>query len=158
MIIAENFLFGLLGFLSLVCFQILWWRLRVRFTILAMFGTFLILPLAVFCLTGERAGSLLLLSLCLSYLFGFPAVVAKSPSLEILKLVHQCSAQGGASKEAIVAALAKEDLLRERMNDLIQDGMVRLENGKVKMRLFGKMVGAVFYYYRKLLGLAQGRG
>lgn len=158
MIIAPDFIFGFLGFLGLVVLQILWWRLRTRFVILGMFGIFLVLPLAVFFVTGNVAGSILLLSLALSYLFGFPAVVAKSPSLEILKLVHQHTPQGGISKEVILAALAKENLIQDRIRDLTQDGMVSWQEGKMKMRLFGKAVGAGFYYYRKLLGLPLGRG
>lgn len=153
-----SFLFGFLCFFGLVLFQILWWRLRKRFMIGWMFLTFLFIPLVLFFISGERAGSVLLLALSLSYLFGFPAVVARSPSLEILKLVHQHTPKGGISREAILEDLAKADLLQDRIRDMASDGMISQEGGRMKMRRFGKLVGAFFYYYRKALGLAPGRG
>lgn len=154
----QSFLFGFLFFLGLVLLQLLWWRLRTRFTICWMFATFLVIPLAVLFTTQEWAGSILLLSLSLSYLFGFPAVVAQSPSLEILKRVHRHTPQGGIASEAILETLAKTDLIEDRIKDLTADGMVAQEGGQIKIRLFGRWVGMVFYYYRKMLSLPAGKG
>ncbi len=158
MINLSTFIFGFSLFLGLVVFQLLWWRLRRRFMVAWMFATFLFIPLIFLLVTEDRAAAILLLALSLSYLFGFPAVVARSPSLEILKLIHRRTPQGGISQEEILKTLAKEDLIEDRMNDLASDGMIFRENGKIKMRLFGKMVGMTFYYYRKLLGLPAGTG
>lgn len=123
-----------------------------------MFVTFLFIPVVFLFIAQDRSAAILLLALSLSYLFGFPAVVARSPSLEILKLVHSHTPQGGIAPGAILETLAKGDLIEDRMKDLVADGMIFRENGRIKIRGFGRWVGMGFYYYRKILGLPGGRG
>ncbi len=159
-----SFQFGIFGFLGLVVFQTLWWRFlkiwkgEIPLMIGWMFLIFLLFPLVIFFVSRELAGSLLLLSFSLSYLFGFPAVVARSPSLEILRLVQRSMRHGGLSKEELIMNLAKADLIQDRMRDLASDRMIRQQNGKIEVRLFGRVVAAFFYYYRKILGLPPGTG
>lgn len=160
----QSFVYGIGGFFALFFLQLIACRWvvflfgRCRKLIPTLFLIFLFIPLIGFWVTKDLSGTLLLLSISLSYLMAFPAAAAKSPSLEILRLIRSFHSQGGISKEDILKRLGRMDLLQDRIQDLIDDGFIKPRESQIEPRLVGKCLGGFFYYYRWFLRLPLGKG
>lgn len=153
-----DFAYGLVGFSLLFLVQIILFRLlkicfgKIRYAIFWLFSIHLFLPLLGFFFTEVLGGTILLLSISLGFMLAFPAVTAKSPSLEILLLVD-AHGEGGITREEILKRLAKPDLIGERLVDLANDGWIDKDLQKIRLKWMGKGAGWFFYYYRRLLRL-----
>lgn len=99
--------------------------------------------------------TLLFHSLFVSYLLSYPAIEADSPSLVITTRIAQAG-QTGLSREKI-KELLKDDLLVEpRLKDLINAGLIDLNNSVYKINTKGVFFIQPFIIYRNFLGLGKG--
>ena len=165
---------GLISFAWCVTFHVALWRLRrPRSDIRALVLIFLIVPtmvgvaaLAMLPLAPEgmrptvpEVGAILLLHLALAsaYVQTYPAAQAESPSLEIAYVVGK-SMPRGVSREELLVVLAAAALVRERVDDLVANRLVRVEGERyVLTPLSSRLIRAVLGF-RALLGLPKPGG
>lgn len=161
---AQSFVYGMGGFLILFFLQLIVCRLmlilfgKCRKLVPILFLIFLFIPLIGFFMTKDISGTILLLSISLGYMFAFPAVSARSPSLEILRLIRSFHQPRGITKEDILRKLSHMNILQDRIQDLIDDGFIKPRQDQIEPRLVGKWLGGFFYYYRRLLKMPLGKG
>lgn len=100
---------------------------------------------------------LLYFSLACVYIQTYPAVYATAPSLKIVYLIKK-SMPGGLRKEEIKNFFTSEDLLNDRIEDLIFENFVYIRDGEIRLKFKGKLLAGVFCAYRKLYGFQIGEG
>ncbi len=176
-------------FLIAFAAHILVWRIvRPSKQMLWLTLVFIVLPIcggAVFStvaatLSGNRMGwaptsldtfLILLLNLLLSaaYIMSYPPIQAGCPSLKIILAVN-ASGKGGMTAEAIHRIFSKDILISERIEDLVNDGLifvkrgapkndlVSLKNGTLVISRQGRLIARMFAIYRKILNLPFGKG
>ena len=110
-------------------------------------------------LTGIELFAVALLHAALSfaYIQVYPASQAQSPSLKILLLVGKAMPAGLAGSE-IQAQFKPAELLEERIQDLIDAGLVHEENGFLELTPSGRAMVFPFVVLRTALGLSAGAG
>jgi len=140
--------------------QIILWRALKRpddvvpFQIVLLFFLFLGIP-AIYSVIAFPSVDRLVLSLALgaAYIMTFPAASAKSPTIMIYYLLHK---HKGLTPEELKTKLAAEmDLKGDRMKDLSADG---LYSSSGRPSAAGRILGYVFWSYRKLLDMPVGEG
>lgn len=142
------------------------WRLKTPTrhvpALLAVFGP----PAAAYLLArwlggrGEpeelAAVALLHAALASAYMQTYPAAQALSPSLQILRLLHN---RPGLTEAQIRSKLAHGSWVEDRLDDLLAAGLVnRRPDGRVGITPRGAALVPPFYWFRRFLGLARGRG
>ena len=121
-----------------------------------LFLIFAGLPFAVFLINGNPDQLVWSLGFGGSYIMTFPAVAAKSPSILIIDyLSRNPNADQGEIFEALVS---KADLVGDRVQDLRCDGLSSSKSSEFKPSRAGMMIGYIFLFYRRLLGLPPGEG
>lgn len=154
----ENLWLVFLFFFGQIFFQLIIWRFfKPKKQIFLLFIIFLFLPILSYKFLDEL-NFLLLLSMSIQYLFVFPAAQAQSPSLVILCMVDRAYRENkGLAFADIKSKMLKVGLLQDRLEDLKNDGFTK--NNNQQLGLFGKIVAAFFYIYRrKILKLNRGEG
>ena len=164
---------GLKIFLLVLTIHIITWnRLRPKNDMNFLFFMFLVLPaisflliplfsLKLFLSYPEKIlavylpGCLLYFSLACAYIQTYPAFQADAPSLKIMRLIHK---SGTLTGDKIINSFSLENLVQDRVDDLVKDGFISVENGKYYLKPKGKLLAIVFYHYRKLYGLNFGEG
>lgn len=147
-----------LFFASLILQIILWRSLRrpddtIPFQIIILFLLFLGVPVVYSLLNPSIDRLVMGLGLGSCYIMSFPAAAAKSPTIVILHVLRK---SGGLTRPQLETELAKQlDLKGDRERDLKADGLYTNEG---RPSLSGRMLGTMFYTYRKVLGIPLGEG
>lgn len=129
---------------------------------------FIILPAALYLLKVIRAAGdggsegiffvfLWHVLLSLVYIMSYPAVQAECPTLKIVLSVAD-SMPNGMTIEDVGDIFSEDALLNERVEDLIRDGLIFLNEDKCVLSCKGYLLAAFFSGYRGLLGLPAGEG
>jgi len=165
------------GFGAFACcltFHVILWRVaRPRSDVRALFLIFLGLPTmialgifgaaavipAVKWLDGLHILATLLLHWALSsaYIQSYPAVQARSPSLEIAFAVSR-SAPRGLSREELLATVNTGLLVDERLEDLVANRLIRAEGERYVLTPFSTRLIRLFLGLRFVLGLPNRGG
>ena len=105
------------------------------------------------------SAAVLLLHLALSsaYIQSYPAAQAMAPSLEIAYAVRR-SMPRGLSRHELAAQLNTRALVRDRVEDLVTDRLVRLERDRYVLTPASATLVRFFLGLRALLGLRQPGG
>jgi hypothetical protein len=167
-------LVGFLAFTACLGVHVVLWRVaRPRSDMRGLFGIFLVAPsgvalpvVAVDALApgagfpdGLDVAATLLLHWALSfaYIQSYPAVQAVAPSLEIAYAVRR-SMPRGLSRDELLARLNTKALVQDRVEDLVADRLVRLENDRYVLTPASAILVRFFLGLRALLGLRQPGG
>jgi len=97
------------------------------------------------------------LALSAVYIMTYPAIQAESPSL-VMMLAVAAKMPEGADMEDICQAFPPQSLLRDRLDDLLADGLLQDSGAGYVLSWKGQLLAAVFTNYRRLLGLPMGEG
>lgn len=167
----ESIYYGILTFLFILAVHILLWRIsrpknhmNVIFTIFLIIPFFTFIGLIILSMQGELLNlpallstSLLYFAIACAYIQTYPTAQANAPSLQ---MIYQISESGskGITEEEIMGIFNLNNLVQDRIDDLIIEGFVLEENGKLYLKNKGKILSTIFYFYRKLYGLKQGEG
>ncbi len=152
--------------LSLVLHILLWrWRtprnylrsLMVVFLIVPLIGAGVLWYVMDITLVEWLAILLLHLSLSIAYIFTYPAVQARCPSLYMLLLIGD-SMPAGLAPDSLKVFFDADSLRDSRLRDLIELGLVRESNGLYSITGTGRVVISLFILFRGVLGLPMGRG
>lgn len=126
--------------------------LLVQFFILPFVLTFLSLGLTW---SEECTYSLLFtLSLGTAYMMSFPAAAAQSPTLVLVNSVVKNNLK---TEDEVYLSLGGR-LVKDRLEDLQSDGLVYVENDKIKLKNAGRSLAQIFIRIRQFLGLPEGQG
>ena len=94
--------------------------------------------------------TVLALQFAACYVISYPAMQAHSPSLEIAR--HLAAAGGGGiSSAALYGRLSEASLVRERIEDLVRDGLAREQDGRLLCTARGALLARVFGGWKRLL-------
>lgn len=171
---AAVLLVGFTLFAACLMLHVVIWRIgRPRSDARALFVIFLIAPTlggaalfgaSLFALGGPVASPLdsaavLLLhwALASAYVLTYPAAQAQSPSLEIAYAVGQ-SMPRGLSREEILALLSSEALVHSRVDDLIDNRLIRVDGDRYVLTVSATRLVRGFLGLRRLLGLPKRGG
>lgn len=92
-----------------------------------------------------------------AYIMSYPLFQADCPSLKIILAVN-CYMPEGLTEESINKLFSQDALLYDRMEDLVNDGLILSKNGSWVMSYKGRLLSLGFFIYRRLLGLPPGEG
>lgn len=95
------------------------------------------------------------ISLIFAYLLTYTALEADSPSLLIIMEIVNAGSMG-LPKEKFEKSMNDDLLVKPRIQDLVRDHFVSIENGKYKLTRSGKVFVSIFIAYRKLLNAPKG--
>jgi hypothetical protein len=163
---AAVLLAGFASFVVCLAFHVVLWRTaRPRSDARALVAIFLgaptVLALAIAAGTPFRvdafAALLLHWALSSAYIQTYPAAQARSPSLEIAYAVVK-SMPRGLSREELLASLNTGLLVRDRLDDLVANGLVRAAGERYVLTRFSRYLIRVFLAFRALLGLSKRGG
>ena len=107
--------------------------------------------------TDWMANVLLHVAMSCGYIQLYPASQANSPSVTILKAVSQ-SMPHGMNEAEIRSLLDLEKNFQERIEDLLVSGLMIRENGRLSLTKRGRAFIVPFIYYRRMLGIPEGKG
>ena len=91
----------------------------------------------------------------LAYGISYTAIEAQSPSLEIVRRIHQAG-EVGIEPNAIKQSLDNEVLLFPRLSDLQRDMMVRKVHSRYELTQKGRVLETIFRIQRNILLLPRG--
>ncbi len=168
MINIEIIFYSFYSFFILLLFQLILWRLvDIKRQMLVLFVLYFGVPVLFFALflvsnywsfLQSFSFFVLIIGLSVFFIQTFPAIQAKSPSIEIILFVSSMKNRNLVSKSDIENSISSKRLLDDRVEDLINDGLVKLVSGQLVLSLSGRILAGTFYYYRKLLCLEKGKG
>jgi hypothetical protein len=107
--------------------------------------------------SGLFAIFILYFSLAFGYIMSYPAIQAISPSLEILMLIGRAKNRM-MTKEDIIKNINNKLILTNRLLDLKRCKLVKQKEKYYELTLIAKIIMLIFNYYRKLIGLSEGKG
>ena len=111
----------------------------------------------VLCWEETIAAMVLQFLLSASYVQSYPAFQEEIPSFRILLLIQELEDRP-VSKEIITRKLASASLFQDKINDLIDEGLLISENGNLYLTKGSRLLVLLFSAYRKWLGLDTGKG
>ncbi len=170
-------LYPLFIFIFMLIIHIIIWRIfKPKKLIVFLFLIFIAIPLVIFLiylipfnllniqsnLTIQFQDflfiALLYFSLAGAYIQTYPAVQAKSPSLQLVSLIGK--EKSGVSITDLKKFFNTQKIIIERIRDLEEEGFITIkkEDTMIKLTKRGKILASIFILYRKLLGLATGEG
>lgn len=94
-------------------------------------------------------------SLAAAYIVSYPAIEADSPSLAIVRNVAKAGGSG-LDKSELRRAITDEILVVARIEDLLNDGLIRMDSGKYILTSKGRFLAGVFIWFRRLLNAPKG--
>jgi hypothetical protein len=159
-------------FLCIFILHVAMWRVfsikREIFTLLVLFILFPLIAfvvnlfLGVFDFSENLLIALFYYSISLAYIQTFPAIKENIPSFKIMLYVHSRSLDqqknSKISAKQIEDALNDESLMTTKIQELKGDGLMVLDKDGFSLTIPGKYLALIFYRYRALLGLKEGRG
>lgn len=166
-----SLIFGSISFFIILVLHVIFWRIeKPKNEIGTLFLLFIILPLLLtgiillsnnfinFADNNVIFGTFLLyFSLSCAYIQTYPAARANAPSLQIIYFIHK-SGKKGLSEEEITGKFNLQNLVYERIEDLLEENFVHQEENKILLTNKGKILANIFCFYRKLYGLNFGEG
>jgi len=100
---------------------------------------------------------LLYFSLSCAYIQTYPAARANAPSLQIVYFIYK-SGKKGFSEEEIINKFNLNNLVYERVEDLIKENFIYQQDNSIILTQKGLILANIFRIYRKLYGLEFGQG
>ncbi|HBG48812.1 MAG TPA: hypothetical protein DDW90_04790 [Cyanobacteria bacterium UBA9971] len=166
-----SLIFGILIFIIFLIFHILIWRVKkpkneinflfLLFIFLPLLFTGIILLINFFKnFTNNNlifSTFLLYFSLSCAYIQTYPAARANAPSLQIVYFVYK-SGEKGLSQEEITNKFNLNNLVYERVEDLIKENFIYQQDNSILLTRKGEILANIFRIYRKLYGLEFGQG
>lgn len=160
---------GLGSFVAMFIVHLAVWRSgRVQREMLWLFLLFLFLPIvaaviAVFVgvsISEVLMALLLYLAVAAAYIQTYPALKEDIPSFQILLCVYAAGRgdTSGVGAEEVVATIGGTGLVTVKLDELNGDRLLSENQGDVTLAPAGRALALFFYYYRRLLGLAAGKG
>lgn len=101
--------------------------------------------------------ALLHIAISCAYIQVYPASQADSPSFKILLLIQK-SIPNGITEREIQAVFLSQKLLDDRIQDLIDSGLIQEKASTLELTSKGKTFLFPFVFLRKILGYAKGEG
>jgi len=166
-----SLLFGILSFFIIFILHVIIWRTKKPpneiMTILSLFiiaPTLFFLALLAFNYFHNFTNTnfiisvfLLYFALACAYVQTYPAAQANAPSLQIIYFIHK-SGKKGLSEGEINQNFTNNNLVVERIDDLVKENFVYQENNKILLTKKGRIFINIFWFYRRLFGLEFGQG
>lgn len=115
------------------------------------------IPTPPFTLSETFSIWLLDVALGCAYIQFYPAVQARSPSLEILLLIDKKMPQSTSESE-IHALFSHEKLVMHRVQDLLNSKLAAKKENRLILSPAGEKLIRFFLFYRSLLGLGYNGG
>lgn len=91
----------------------------------------------------------------LAYGISYTAIEAHSPSLEIVRRIHQAG-RAGIDPNSIKQSLGNEILLFPRLSDLQRDLMIRKVDARYRVTRKGQVLQTIFRVQRRIFQLPRG--
>ncbi|MFH0753292.1 MAG: hypothetical protein V2A70_01855 [Candidatus Omnitrophota bacterium] len=98
---------------------------------------------------------LLVTSMALAYTITYSAVEAESPSITLVMMIAGSGRTGFLQKD-LKGLLTDEVLVIPRIEELIDEKMIRLDGDKYRLTAKGSIFVSPFVLYRELMGLKKG--
>lgn len=166
-----SLILGIISFLTVLALHIIIWRIKkpqneigilfLLFIFLPLFLTGFLFFINIFKNFTDNnllfSVFLLYFSLSCAYIQTYPAARANAPSLQIVYLIYK-SGQKGLSEEKIINKFSLNNLVYERVEDLIKESFVYQQDNTILLTKKGKALANIFWIYRKLYGLEFGQG
>ena len=166
-----SFLFGAGFLLHLIIWKIRLPKRQTKALLKILFGTLIIgllilwwIPsITVFNLYAPAVLSdfiqisLFVTSLTLAYMITYSAVEADSPSLVMIINIADAGSKG-LGQDDFNRNMTDDVLVKPRVNDLVRDKMIFLDNGKYQLTPKGTLMIRIFIFYRKLMNLGRKGG
>lgn len=162
---------GLGCFAAIFLVHLTVWRSgRVQREMLWLFLLFLFIPIVaavMAVLVGVSIGDvsiilLLYLAVAAAYIQTYPALKEDIPSFQILLCVYAAergdTSGVGVGAEEVVATIGGTGLVTVKLDELNGDQLLSEHQGDITLAPAGRALALFFYYYRRLLGLAAGKG
>lgn len=164
-------LYTIIFLIIVIAVHILVWRLSFpKKQLLALFLIFYLIPIILLIifsilnfkadylsLSDLTASALMYFVLAQAYVQTYSAVQAVAPSLQIIYALFKAD-KNGLNEDEIIKSFKYENLVQDRLGDLISDGFIYENNKKLYMTFKGKCLAGIFFYYRKIYGLEIGKG
>ena len=163
-----DILYAFYMFLGVMFCHIAVWRLlRPKKHISSLIIVFLVMPVSaltlfysISSLGVEKYLVILILYLALAgmYIQTYPAIQAWSPTLFITFLIGKN--KGVLSISEIKKIINQDNLINDRIEDLVKEGMIQVSpvDKSVSLSLKGNILATIFVQYRKFLSLDEGKG
>ena len=158
---------GISLFLLVLLIHVILWRWKRPQREIQTFVVLFLLPVVAYAFAMIWWGKeiwqdllsvvLLYLSLSVAYIQTYPAAQALSPSLRILILVGR-SGSRGMTEEEVFSGFDPQQLLEDRIQDLLKAGFVLETEEKIEITPRGVFLAFPVTLLRKILGLPLGRG
>lgn len=97
------------------------------------------------------------IALSSAYIMSYPLFQADCPSLKIILAISSYMPEG-ITEDSINRLFSQDILLYDRMEDLVNDGLILSKNGSWIISYKGRLLSSFFLIYRRLLGLPPGEG
>lgn len=162
-------IFSIAAILFFVAFglHLVWWRIRrpkrsgqllivlfvvsISLTWVCLVAVSIAVPAMTAITPAGAAGWLQALLLALgggaAYVMTYPAIEVESPTLVIVDALAQSGAEGISIGE-FTAAMDNDFLVRDRIDDLVAEGLVRCENGLYSATPRGIALARAFIWWR----------
>jgi len=166
-----SLIIGTVIFLLVLAFHIIIWRVKKpENEIIFLLSLFIIIPFLFFIFVilinffRNFAGNdvlfstfLLYFALSCAYIQTYPAARANAPSLQIVYFIYK-SGKNGLSEDDIINKFNLDDLVYERIKDLIEEGFVYEDEGRLFFLKKGIILANIYWLYRKIYGIGYGQG
>lgn len=94
-------------------------------------------------------------SLAAAYIVSYPAIEIESPSLIIARDIAGAG-RSGLDKSELYRTMSDKILVSDRVEDLLNADLVRMDSGKYLMTPKGHFLAGIFIRFRRLLNLPKG--
>lgn len=98
---------------------------------------------------------LLFISLTLAYMITYSAIEVDSPSLVMINKIAEAGSDG-LDERLFMQMLNDQNLVKPRLDDLLNDKMAHYDGNKYRLTLKGMFLARLFIFYRKLLKSPKG--
>jgi hypothetical protein len=165
-------LLPILAFVIILFIHVIFWNIfRIKSEILALMTLFFACPFFFWVIifiyseiTNTYEGIDILLSaflffvLCGAYVQTYPAISTEIPSSRILTIIKNANKEG-IKKEDIFLNFSENELLSSRIELLLQDKLIVVNNNEsIELSQLGSFLANSAIFYRRILGLREGRG
>jgi len=166
-----SLILGIISFITVLVLHIIIWRIKKpKNEIGVLFLLFLFVPLLLISFilfinffknfTNNNllfSTFLLYFSLSCAYIQTYPAARANAPSLQIVYFIYK-SGKKGLSEEEIINNFNINNLVHDRVDDLIKENFVYQRDNIILLTKKGRLLANTFTIYRKLYALEPGQG
>ena len=153
--------YGILTFFVAMLVHLAIWRIRLpgknrAFVLVNVFFWTLVLGVMILKdISSYPYYIVLYCCLAAAYIVSYPAMEADSPSLGIVRNIAKAG-RSGLEKSELYRAMTDEILVVARVEDLLNDGLIRMDSGKYILTSKGRFLAGVFIWFRRLLNAPKG--